>query len=83
MAVLGDEQTVPVQQYTAPNKVESAVNVVWKGRTLMTPIGGGVHIQAAQALVKENLLTDDEGLLDEQHAQASLENLPDGQWWWD
>ena len=50
MEFFGSEKAFPVETYDIPKTVESAVNAIWKGHTLMTPIGGGVQIQAAQAL---------------------------------
>ena len=44
MDVLMDESQVAVETYTVPEQVETAVNAIWRGNTLMTPLGGGVHI---------------------------------------
>jgi hypothetical protein len=79
----GDESKFAIQTYVAPAKVETAVNAVWKGSTLVTPIGGGVRIKAEQALDQENLLADEEGALAEKRASVNLSDLPAGQWWWD
>ena len=52
MAFFGSEQEFPVETYDIPKTVEPAVNAIWRGNaytTLMTPIGGGVQIQAAGA----------------------------------
>jgi hypothetical protein len=83
MDFFGDESKYAIQTYVAPTKVETAVNAIWKGNTLMTPIGGGVRIQAEQALEQENLLADEQGALAEKRAAVSLSDLPAGQWWWD
>ena len=64
-------------------QVESAVNAIWKGSRLMLPIGGGVNVQATQALATENLLRDEEGAVAKQHSEISLDELKEGQWWWD
>jgi hypothetical protein len=82
-SVFLDEQSLPVENYQAPRYVESAVNVIWKGRTLMTPIGGGVDIEAARAVSADHLLRDDKGAV-----RAARENLPSTAlpaegWWWD
>jgi hypothetical protein len=82
MEVFGSEEAFPVRIYNAPTQVESAVNAVWKGRTLMTPIGGGVQIEAEQALDSGNLLTDDGGKVAGLRASTEI-NLAEGQWWWD
>jgi hypothetical protein len=61
MPVFGSEERFPVETYPEAKQVESAVNVVWKGNTLMTPIGGGVQIQPALALSEGALLEDEQG----------------------
>lgn len=78
-----DENRIKLETYNIPKQVESAVNVVWKGNTLMTPIGGGVTIDANQAFVSGNVLTDDEGKVGQTHEE--LQMPADGQlrWWWD
>ena len=63
MEFLGDEDKFAVETYNAPRKVESAVNAVWKGGRLVTPIGGGVEIEADMALDPQNHLTDEDGKL--------------------
>ena len=82
MAVLGNEQAFPVRLYRAPTQVESAVNAVWKGNTLMTPIGGGVQIEAELALDPEKVLTDDGNKVSALREQTEIK-LAEGQWWWD
>ena len=82
MPLLGDESKYAVQTYQAPQKVASAVAAIWKGNRLMTPIGGGVQIQASQALKAENLLPDEDGKVAESRQQLKL-NLTENQWWWD
>jgi hypothetical protein len=81
--VFNDEGQFQVETYTAPEKVETAVNAIWKGRTLMTPIGGGVKIQPTEALVSTRLIKDEDGKLDSQRQQTTTLNLEKGQWWWD
>jgi len=83
LGALGDEARYAVQTVPAPQRVASAVNAIWKGRTLMTPIGGGVQIHAARALESENLLSDEEGKLATAHAALDLKSIPADQWWWD
>lgn len=81
MTLFGSEESFPVRLYNAPTQVESAVNAIWKGSTLMTPIGGGVQIEAEMALKPENIQADDGKVAG---LRASTEvDLPDGQWWWD
>ena len=82
MEFFGSEKAFPVETYDIPKTVESAVNAIWKGNTLMTPIGGGVQIQPAQALESDNLLPDEKGKVSKLR-EAVKPNLAKGQWWWD
>ncbi len=82
MEFFGSEKEFPVETYDVPKTVESAVNAIWKGQTLMTPIGGGVAIQATQALKSDNLLSDEKGKLSKLR-EGVKPNLAKGQWWWD
>jgi hypothetical protein len=82
MPILGDETAFPVQTYATPRNVETAVTSVWKGNRLMTPIGGGVTIEALRALDTSNLLTDEDGAVQAAREEIGLE-LKDGRWWWD
>jgi Protein of unknown function (DUF1598) len=81
--VLMDEKQVSVESYESPVNVESAVNAVWKGNRLYTPIGGGVSIRPYVALQPEHLLKDDNGALKASREQVKVEGLAEGQWWWD
>jgi hypothetical protein len=83
MRTFGDETVFPVEVYTAPKQVKTAVNAVWKGRTLMTPIGGGVHMRPAEALRAHRMLEDEDGSLNETHKTIDIEALEPGRWWWD
>lgn len=83
LGVFADEQQFPVETLETPRQVESAVNVVWRGATLMTPIGGGVNVQPTQALKPENRLSDEQGTVSQAYQQTALQNLPAGRWWWD
>ena len=83
MATFRDEKAFPIETEHAPKKVETAVNAVWHGNHLATPVGGGVHIEPTQALKSANLLEDNENKVGQQHDKVKLENLAKGQWWWD
>ena len=83
MPVLGNESAFEVQTYTAPEQVETAVNAVWRGNTLMTPLGGGVQMNPRKALSSETLVIDREGRNNEVKQSAGPSSLEDGQWWWD
>jgi hypothetical protein len=83
MSVLGDEKAYPVETYNAPKQVQSAVNSIWKGQRLATPVGGGVQVSAADVLKKENLIADEKGSVDSARKAVSLSDLPADKWWWD
>jgi len=83
MPVLSSEDAFAVQTAPAAKRVDSAVATVLKGNRLMTPIGGGVNIQARRALSPEHLLTDDEGKVAAARAAVSVSGLTPSQWWWD
>jgi len=82
LGALGNESDFPVQTYNAPRQAATAVNSMWKGNKLMTPVGGGVEIRAAQALESSNVLSDD-GEVMKAHDAIDISKLPAGQWWWD
>ena len=83
METFSDEKAVPVETLTPPTQVESVVTSVWKGSTLMTPVGGGVTIHPNRALETANLLPDEDGKIGELRESMELDKLADGQWWWD
>jgi len=82
MEVFGDENAFALETYSVPQTVETAVNAIWKGHTLLTPVGGGVTIQPTEALGFDNLLSDEKGSVAKARESTSP-NLPKGQWWWD
>lgn len=82
-SLLMNESEVSVETYTVPEQVETAVNAIWKGSTLMTPLGGGVSMQPRIALTSKNLRIDTEGTTDRVKQSAGPNELADGQWWWD
>ena len=83
MEVFGDENQFPVETYPEPSQVETAVNAIWKGNTLMTPVGGGVNIQPLVALSSGHMRVDEEGQLEELRQQAEIEQADPNRWWWD
>ncbi len=83
METFGNEKLMPVEIYSAPTQVETAVNAVWKGNVLMTPVGGGVHISPLEAISAENVRPDEDGAVAKQREQVHLDQLAEGQWWWD
>ncbi|MDA7951917.1 MAG: DUF1598 domain-containing protein [Pirellulaceae bacterium] len=83
MNYLGNEDLYPIERLNTPKYVETAVNAVWKGSQLLTPVGGGVTVEPREALKKENLVEDSKGLLKKSQEKVTLDHLKDGQWWWD
>jgi hypothetical protein len=83
MEVFGNEKLMPVEVYTAPKQVETAVNAIWKGNVLMTPVGGGVHISPLRAISAEHVQPDEDGSVAQARDKVELKNLAEDQWWWD
>ena len=83
MPIFSDEGAYPVQTYHTPVRVETAVNVRWKGNTLMTPVGGGVRIEATEALRGVNLKSDEKGSVKQAHAAVQPGEVDHDRWWWD
>lgn len=83
MPVFGDESQFAVETHVAPQQVETAVNAVWKGSSLLTPIGGGINLQPRQALTQERLSVEADGRSDAVKQLAAPDDLAAGQWWWD
>ncbi len=83
MATFGDESKFAVETHGSPQQVETAVNAIWKGNTLMTPLGGGVNVQPRQALTSERLTTETDGKTAELKQSVAPTKLSEGQWWWD
>ena len=67
--------------FRSPTSVEPAINVLWRGSRLSTPIGGGVTVMPRMALDAPNLLMDEQGTVAAARAEAVA--LPAGRWWWD
>ena len=82
MEWLTDEKNFGVDIYNAPKQVATAVNAIWKGHKLLTPVGGGVEITAHMALSPEKRLKDEDDKVAKLRQQAKIE-LAKGQWWWD
>lgn len=83
MDFFGDENQFAVEQHVSPVQVETAVNAVWKGSTLMTPLGGGVNVQPRSALKTGVKQIDTTGDTESSRQAGVPANLQDGQWWWD
>ncbi|MDB4561595.1 DUF1598 domain-containing protein [bacterium] len=83
MPVLMNESKVKVETYVAPSQVATAVNAIWKGNTLMTPLGGGVNLQPKLAIARDRVVVDTGGDNSRVKQTAGPSKLADGQWWWD
>ncbi|MGC4003585.1 MAG: hypothetical protein QM811_10815 [Pirellulales bacterium] len=83
MSLFLDEKAYSVENLNVPKQVETAVAAIWKGQRLATPIGGGVRIEAADALKTENLLQDKDGKVAAKRGDNDLTKLRPDQWWWD
>ena len=82
MELFLDEERFPIEVFEAPKTVATAVNAIWRGNRLMTPVGGGVRIEPLKALSAENLLEDETGSVGTARG-TSISNLPADAWWWD
>jgi hypothetical protein len=80
---LVDEAVFAVEKYNAPRQVASAVNAIWKGTTLMTPIGGGVQMRPTLAVAPTSILEDAEGDVSAARVAVELAELDPHRWWWD
>jgi hypothetical protein len=83
LGVFANEDALSVELLPPPKQVDTAINAVLKGSTLITPIGGGVAIQAHKALTQENVQADAEGKIAKVRASIAVDGLAQGQWWWD
>ena len=82
LGVLGDESQLPTEVYREPRSAACAVNSIWKRNRLFTVAGGGVSIQADEALTEARLLADDEGALSQVYRKVREVSAAD-RWWWD
>jgi len=83
MDTFGDEDQYAIEIYPAPKKVAPVINAVVKHGKLMTPIGGGVNIQARVALNRDRVQTDTDGKIDDVRNSITTDQLAETQWWWD
>jgi len=80
-ATLRDEKAYAIETLSVPREAETAINAVWKGTRLLTPIGGGVTMYPRLAMDPPNLLMDEKGEVGK--ARVAAQNLPAGVWYWD
>ena len=82
-ATFTNEQSFAVETLNPPQQVETAVNAMWRGNRLVTPIGGGVQMRPTEAVDPTNLLEDEGAKVKDARAGVDLSKLAPGQWWWD
>lgn len=78
---LRDEKVYRIETLSAPREAETAINAVWRGNRLLTPIGGGVTMYPRLAMDPPNLLMDEKGEVSK--ARTAAKDLPAGVWYWD
>ena len=83
LGVLADESVMSVETGVAPVEVGTAVNAVWRGSSLMTPIGGGVNIQPRKAIDEEHVKVNDNGSIAAARKAIDKAGIPADRWWWD
>jgi hypothetical protein len=83
LGALGDEKRFPVELYQAPTQVQPIANAYWKNGKFMSPIAGGVQIQARVALNSDRVTVDSKGEINQVRDNIDLSDLSVGQWWWD
>jgi hypothetical protein len=80
--LLMDEASLPTETWPNPTKVDCAVNVFWRGNRLLCPAGGGVSIQADDAIQQGRWLSDKDRELGSTYAAVS-QRVAVKNWWWD
>ncbi|MDX1964596.1 MAG: DUF1598 domain-containing protein [Pirellulales bacterium] len=83
MSTFLSEKDYSVETQNVPAQVETAVAAFWKGNRLVTPIGGGVHIEPAEAIKSANMQNDKDGTVAKARESINVKDLPADQWWWD
>jgi hypothetical protein len=81
-ATFMDESRISVEVFPEPKSVGTAANAVWKGKRLLTPVGGGVNIAPSRAFGNERRLQVDRSLRLRRGAVPVVELGAEG-WWWD
>ena len=81
LETFGDESITPVEVNRAPTHVDTAVNVIWRGQKLMTPIGGGVRVRPTDALSPGKIQVNPE--VAETKDKIKVADLAADVWWWD
>lgn len=80
--VFYDETVQLVRLMEEPKKTPCVANAIWKGSRLIAVAGGGVSIQASQALLEESLVPDTKGEIVKMRDEFKI-NADQTRWWWD
>jgi hypothetical protein len=79
-STLLDNTQIDVENLPDAKTAPCVANAIWKGNVMIAPSGGGVSINAAKALLDENLIADTDGEV--QKARDAI-TIPADRWWWD
>ena len=74
-----DEQFYSVNTLNNPKKAPAVVNAFWKQRRFFSPAGGGVSIEAYEAMT----LIEEDYALRATREDLRPTNVVDNSWWWD
>ncbi|OHB81068.1 MAG: hypothetical protein A2W31_02830, partial [Planctomycetes bacterium RBG_16_64_10] len=83
MGRFSSETGYAVETLPVPQQVDTAVNSLWKGNRLLTPVGGGVQIRPQLAIDPDHRLPDEEHRVATAREEIDIRALPKDQWWWD
>ena len=83
LGVFDDESRFPVEKYSAATQVAPIANAYWKNNAFMSPIAGGVQVQARVALNSDHVTIDTEGEVNKVRDSVQFDGIKPGQWWWD
>jgi hypothetical protein len=83
MQYFENEDICSVERHLKAVSVPTVANAIWRGRTLMTPVGGGVSIKPSLALKSVKLLSDTDKRLEASYKSASDSPHAGESWWWD
>ena len=81
LETFGDEASMPVETFPAPERVDTAVNVLWRDNGFLTPLGGGVSVRPKDALAPRHLRVDADLLTFKSTIKTT--EVAKNRWWWD
>lgn len=83
LTLINSEKELPIENRREIKQVESVVTALFRGGRLITPISGGVTINAHRAVSEENVKVDESGDAEKKRDAIKFAGLAEGQWWWD